>query len=114
MKHSSLSLSLSSRPFRILIETLYIRFGLDIALSSGAKEERLIVYLLYIKEWERERFLGQKQLKPTQTDIYDALLSLSLQQQQHCVFCSFEEEEEGKRLLGARTTEPRGEEAEEG
>lgn len=71
------------------------------------------MYLLYIKEWERERFLGQKQLKQTQTDIYDALLSLSLQQQQHYVFCSFEEEE-GKRLLGARTTEPRGEEAEEG
>lgn len=70
------------------------------------------MYVLHIKEWERERFLGQKQLKPTKTDICDAL---SLQRQRRRVFCSFEEEEEeGKRRRGARTTGPRGEEAEEG
>jgi|TARA_B110000305_G_scaffold108643_1_gene122269 hypothetical protein len=51
----SLSLALSVRIVRF--ETLYIRFGLDIAISSGAKEERLIISYIYIRVG-REIWIG--------------------------------------------------------
>jgi hypothetical protein len=53
----SLSLALSVRIVRF--ETLYIRFGLDIAISSGAKEERLIISYIYIRVG-REIWIGSR------------------------------------------------------
>jgi len=56
----------------------------------------------------------QQQSNENRRYLCDALVSLSLQQRQRCVFCSFEEEEKDKRRGATRTTEPCGEEAEEG
>jgi len=60
------SRSLSSRPlFRSINRNSTYIFAFrsrECALISGAEEERRVVYLLRIKEWERrERFLGRKQ-----------------------------------------------------